>query len=129
MTAEAFRPHDRLRRAADFRRVFRSGDRLGGGLFLLVASGNKLGRSRLGLAVGRRVGTAVARNRAKRLLREAFRRSRATAAAGFDLVLVANNDIVGRGQREVLTEWQARRARLERRGAAKARREVVDRSG
>jgi ribonuclease P protein component len=129
VAAEGFRPRDRLRRAADFRRVFRSGDRLGGERFLLVASANALGRSRLGLAVGRSVGSAVARNRAKRLLREAFRRSRAAAAPGFDLVLVAKNDIVGRSQHDVFAEWQARRARLERRGAAKSRREAAGRSG
>jgi len=34
---------------------------------------NALRHPRLGLAVGRRVGTAVRRNRVKRLLREAFR--------------------------------------------------------
>lgn len=36
---------------------------------------NELGHSRLGLTVPRKVGTAVVRNRVKRRLREAFRRS------------------------------------------------------
>src|SRR5512137_74132 len=67
VAGERLRRCERLRRAADFRRVFRTGDRLGGALFNLVASYNALGRTRVGLAVGRKIGTAVARNRAKRL--------------------------------------------------------------
>ena len=68
---------------ADFRRVFRRGFRVDGPLLSLVAADNDLGYDRLGLAASRKLGGAVARNRAKRLLREAFRRHkrRATRAA------------------------------------------------
>jgi len=44
------------------------------------------GSARLGLAVSRRVGNAVERNRVKRLVRETFRRRRRTLA-GLDLVV------------------------------------------
>ena len=47
------------------------------------------GEPRLGLAVPRSVGTAVARNRVKRLLREAWRELLPTVPAGNDYVLSA----------------------------------------
>ena len=47
------------------------------------------GEPRLGLAVPRSVGTAVARNRVKRLLREAWRELLPTVPTGNDYVLAA----------------------------------------
>lgn len=46
--------------------------------------------ARLGLSVGRRVGTAVKRGRVKRLLREAFRLEQARLPAGVDLVVAVH---------------------------------------
>jgi len=45
------------------------------------------GHSRLGLSVPKRVGTAVERNRLRRVFREIFRRHRAALAADCDMVL------------------------------------------
>jgi len=69
-----FRPRQRLRTGADFDAVFKRGARLDGRLFLLVAAPNGRAFDRLGLAVSRRIGGAVERNRARRLLREMMRR-------------------------------------------------------
>jgi ribonuclease P protein component len=109
-----FRPRQRLAARGEFDRVFRSGCRLDGRLFVLLAApnGRKLGR--LGLTVARRLGGAAERNRARRLLRESFRRQTTDATTGFDLVLLAKADIVGRTQAEVDREYRERMRRLER---------------
>jgi ribonuclease P protein component len=46
---------------------------------------------KLGLAVSRRVGNAVARNRVKRLVREWFRRNRSGLPPATDWVVIARN--------------------------------------
>ncbi len=104
------RSDERLRSKADFTRVFKQGTRVDGAWFVLLGLPNQLGFSRVGLAVGRRVGRAVERNRIKRLLREAFRRNKSGRAV--DVVLVAKPGLRGRGMREVEGEYKTRLARL-----------------
>jgi ribonuclease P protein component len=109
--ASRYGPRRRLRKGAAFDAVFRRGTRHAGRLFLLVAAPNSLGVHRLGLAVSRRVGGAVARNRARRLLKESFRRL-PPAAVGLDLVLVAQRELVSSGQVEVERELRERLRRI-----------------
>ena len=107
-------PRRRLRREAEFDTVFRRGRRQGGVLFLVVALPNGRGYDRMGLAVSRRVGGAVARNRARRLLRESFQRVGPAEDRGLDLVVVARPALVGCRLAEVEREFRERLEELRR---------------
>ena len=107
----------RLRTRPEFDRVFKGGRRVGGRLFLLIGLPNGGREHRLGLAVSRKVGNAVTRNRVRRLLKEGFRTLECPGEQGFDLVVVARPDLVGRTQAEVEGELKDRfRRLLQRRG-------------
>lgn len=68
-------------------------------------------RPRFGFLAGRAVGPAVARNRAKRLLREAARAVVAQIAPGWDLLLIARRPLAAAR----LAETQAALGQLLRR--------------
>jgi ribonuclease P protein component len=81
----------RLTRSEDFKRVRRIGKSYAHPLVVLVAQANETSthHTRVGVAAGKTTGTAVHRNRAKRLLREAMRPYLASLASGWDLILIA----------------------------------------
>lgn len=58
------------------------------GPLLVYGLPNRVDHLRIGLSVGRRVGNAVARQRIKRRLREAFRHHRGDWPSGYDLLVV-----------------------------------------
>ena len=83
----------------------------------LIANWRRLpagGTTRLGVVTSKKIGSAVVRNRARRLMREAFRVHQRELAQPVDLVLVARQSIAGRGLAEVEKDFLAtlRRAGL-----------------
>lgn len=78
----------RLRTTAEFRLCYDGGVRSGDDHLLVFVRHNALAVSRLGVSVSKKHGNAVARNRKKRLLREAFRLTQHKLPAGVDFVLV-----------------------------------------
>jgi ribonuclease P protein component len=85
------RPHDRLRKRFEFRRLRDEGRRVHTRSFVLSIARGPEAQARLGLTVSRQVGNAVRRNRIKRLLREAFRLDRSLVPAASDLVVIAKS--------------------------------------
>jgi ribonuclease P protein component len=77
----------RLLRPSDFEHVFATRLSTSNPFFVLYGGANEVGHPRLGLVVTRRIGGAVARNKWKRLMREAFRHAQAELPA-LDLVCV-----------------------------------------
>ncbi len=92
-----FRRAARIKQGRDFSRVRREGKRLGGGCLLVNWQGlSRDAHSRLGVITSGKVGGAVVRNRARRLLREIYRLHQYDLAQPVDLVLVARPSIVGK---------------------------------
>jgi len=88
MTTSRFFPRDHVRHGSHFRRAYERRCSAGDGLLVVYVCENGLEHSRLGLSCSRKYGGAVARNRWKRLVREAFRLSRGQLPSGLDLVVL-----------------------------------------
>lgn len=91
--SESFRRDSRLLQAGEFSDVFAARQRLQSGPLQLYFAANGRKQARLGLAISLRAsGTAVVRNRLKRLAREAFRRQQ-DSLSGLDVVVSVNQPI------------------------------------
>jgi ribonuclease P protein component len=77
-----------IRKSSDFQTIYARQQRAGDSHLLIFAARNELDWPRIGLSVSKKHGSAVARNRIKRLLREAFRLTREDLPPGLDLVLI-----------------------------------------
>jgi ribonuclease P protein component len=92
----------RIKQGRDFAKVHQEGERSTTGC--LIANWRKLptgSGSRLGVITAGKIGNAVVRSRARRLLRETFRLHQNDLSQPVELVLVARPSIVGKGFAEV----------------------------
>jgi ribonuclease P protein component len=110
----AFRPEQRIRRRPEFQQVYDRGTRLHSryATVFVLANGREL--SRLGIAATKKLGGAVQRNRAKRLIREVFRRNDITA--GFDIVVVPKRELLGASLTVLEADYRTLLERRFRRG-------------
>ena len=98
----------RIKQSRDFARARSQGERLAHGS--LVANWLKLGTgssTRLGVVTSKKIGGAVERSRARRLLREVFRAHQNDLRKPVDLVLVARPSIAGKKFNEVEKDFMA----------------------
>jgi ribonuclease P protein component len=105
----------RLQQSREFARVRQQGQRLA--LGCLIANWHQLpdgAKPKLGVITSKRIGGAVERSRARRLLRESFRQHQNELSKPVEIVLVARASITGRDFAEVEKDFLAtlRRAGL-----------------
>ncbi len=106
MTAQRLPADRKLRRRSEFQRVFDTGRRAHGRLFTVVAAPSQGGTTRLGIVASRKLGGAVVRNRAKRLIREVFRTS-VHSTRPVDLVVIPKNALLSSDFEGLKREYQA----------------------
>lgn len=104
----------RLRKSEQFQKVRNEGQSWSNPWLVLCALRNGLPYSRFGFTASRHLGPAVARNRARRLMREAVRLRREALSPGWDLVLIARSPLREASFHEVnqAVEQLLKRARL-----------------
>lgn len=100
-----FRPHEHIRVRQDFQLVYDTGRRLSGRLMTLFVRPNGASEPRLGIAATRKIGSAVIRNRAKRLARELFRHHK--PPGGLDIVVIPRREMVDASYVTLEAEFRA----------------------
>jgi ribonuclease P protein component len=110
----SMRRRHRLKKSAEFQRVRALKRSWAHPLLVLYVAANDLDETRVGISVSRRIGKAVARNRAKRLIREAVRGFLPSLRVGQDLVFLARPSMAEATYHQVLeaVERLLRRAGL-----------------
>ncbi len=108
-----------IKESRDFRRLYHKGKSLVSRAVVVYYLPNRRRETRLGLTCGKKIGGAVARNRAKRVLRAAFRAVAPSIAGHYDFILVARTATPGKKSTEVARALEAllREAGLLRRDA------------
>ena len=110
----------RVQRRPDFERAYDTGLRIHGRFMAIFVVPNGGLHSRLGVAATRKLGSAVERNRVKRLARELFRRHR--VAAGLDIIVVPRREMLDAPFSSLEADYLALLARRDRVRPASERR-------
>jgi ribonuclease P protein component len=118
----------RIRHRPEFERVYEQGTRISARFMTVFVIANGGAAPRLGVAATRKLGSAVERNRAKRLARELFRRRKLPVA--LDIVIVPRRDMLDASFASLESDYhralerrdQPRQSRpTDRRGASRPR--------
>ncbi len=94
---------EKLRSSEDFIKAYREGKRIKLPGITIITVKNSLPYCRIGISVSKKFGKAVKRNRAKRLIRELFRRNKQIFPLGHDLIFMPHRKCLCLGWKELET--------------------------
>ncbi len=83
-----------MRENKDFLTLYKKGRYITSKYSVIYIKPNNRPYNRFGITAGKKIGNAVARNRAKRLIRLAYRNSEVKLPVGIDIVIVARSGIL-----------------------------------
>ena len=90
-----------LRKKTDFDSIYKRGKSVGDRFVVLFYRPNGLAYNRTGFLASKKVGNSVQRNRAKRLMKESYRKMEGKLPTGYDFIIIARNTINGKKCAEV----------------------------
>jgi ribonuclease P protein component len=96
-----FPKRERLQRGFQFRRAYEQGRKVEGRLAVVYVLEAAPGDRAVGVVTSRRIGNAVVRNRARRLLRETYRLNKRKLKPNLQIVMIARSVIKGKRYQEV----------------------------
>lgn len=99
--SESFPKTDRILKRDRFRRVYEQGRKFQARYFTAFILAQPGAASRIGLTATRKIGNSVERNRARRLLRTAFRKNKWLVPPGVDIVINVKRPLVEATYREI----------------------------
>jgi ribonuclease P protein component len=117
MVDQRFRRHEHIRQRRQFQQVYDRGRKHQGRYMIVFTLPRAEGGTRLGIAATRKLGIAVERNRAKRLVRELFRQH--PAPPGFDIVVIPRRPLFDAPFSSLEAEYVATIGRLRTGSAAR----------
>jgi ribonuclease P protein component len=95
------RKESRIKKQTDFERVFKEGKVVATRDLVLIYLPRSKAGNRLGISISKKFGKATKRNRAKRLIREAFRLNSQRIIGDNDIVVVVKRTMEGKSFQEV----------------------------
>lgn len=101
-----------LRRKSDFSAIYNKGKSVGSTYVVLFYKKNGLAYNRTAFLASKKVGNSVARNRARRLMRESYRELNKGFAIGYDLIFIARNTICNSKCADVKKSMEAAAKRI-----------------
>jgi ribonuclease P protein component len=105
--AARFPPNEHIRRRSEFQQIYERGAKVHGRYATLFFLPTDRAWARLGIAATKKLGGSVVRNRAKRLIREAFRLNKLDgSAAGLDIVVVPKRELLDASLNAIETEYR-----------------------
>jgi ribonuclease P protein component len=100
-----FTAAEHVRKRADFELIYQTGFKRSGRLMTLFTKEREAGAARLGIAATRKMGGAVERNRAKRVVREVFRHHKPSSA--IDIVVIPRREMLDAPYERVESEFRS----------------------
>ncbi|MBI4633912.1 MAG: ribonuclease P protein component [Deltaproteobacteria bacterium] len=107
MEKENFRKDERIRKRGEFLIIYKRGVRRHSENFTVIVFKNRGENKRLGIAVSKKVGDAVKRNRIKRLVREFFRLNKHRFPSSQDIVIIGKKFLPTLTYKDVRVELES----------------------